>query len=128
MFRTLCFVSGCFMLAAFATAQCCFLQRDGCGTGGSFCLAGAVICDISYDTVDTGGGREGPLDHSVKRKCWKILESVTAPCNAAPPPGYQTLGCTYNNICCYGTVVENSELTGSFMLAPSGAVCCEKIH
>lgn len=112
---------------ALGSTPCYFIQRDGCGSGSTFCTNGLTVCDVGYSTrLDTGCGKLGPFEVTpVSRWCYILSNTITHPCDQAPiGGGYTQIGCAQNGICCYGTLSQTPELSIGDMTEPAGAECC----
>lgn len=110
------------------STPCYFIQRDGCGSGSSFCTNGQTVCDVGYSTkLDTGCGRLAPFNATpVNRYCYTLANALTHPCDQPPPGGtYVQIGCAQNGICCYGRLDDATGPIGD-MTVPEGDVCCVK--
>jgi hypothetical protein len=106
---------------------CYFIQRDGCGTGSSFCTNGQTVCDVGYSKkLDTGCGRLQPFNvEPVDRRCYTLTSALTHPCDQPPPGGgYTQIGCALNGMCCYGVLQDPGEPIGT-MTEPVGNACCD---
>lgn len=116
------FLAGTAMVTG--TPACYFLQSSGCGSESSFCQNNQNICDVTYSSSpDTGCGLHGPDFEEVPRKCWKIHDPTTRPCDAAPPAGYLPTGCRWNGGCCYASHLEPLSEDEDTIDTPTGGVC-----
>ncbi|GIK19673.1 MAG: hypothetical protein DYG93_08670 [Leptolyngbya sp. PLA2] len=136
-------IAGAIGLAAALTViaapdYCYFLERvqdgesSGCGSGASFCLNNTIVCDVGLTTrVDYGCGKKGPMSFpGVVRKCFKITNAITHPCDDDDEPaGADPVGCrTESGVCCYGTLTYDSNVPGDpYMSVASGARCCNVV-
>jgi len=114
-------------LCAFALGNnpCYFIQRSGCGAGGTFCSNNSTVCDVGYSkSTDTGCGRRGPLDITVPRKCYTLTDAITQPCDQDPPDDLYQVGCAESGVCCYGDLTPTGGSSPGDMTYPNGDKCC----
>lgn len=71
--------------------NCYFLESSGCGSGSGFCVENQIVCDVGYQSGDTGCGKKSPLSvPGSQRHCYKLIGVTTVACDELSPSGCES--------------------------------------